>query len=119
MASRRKRKRERCQAAIGQDQRGDRNESQPSPPIFAEIATGVGGHHARGDLRLIAHAIREDWPMNDAKRAALMRYIMREMRDRASVRVVFAVAKCVIEADRADLRYLRRVLAGEVPPPQP
>jgi hypothetical protein len=77
MGSRRARKRERYRAAIGQDERDDRQKMQPKPPVFKEITGGIGGRHARGDLVLIHRAICQDWPLTDEKRVAVTRHIRR------------------------------------------
>jgi hypothetical protein len=91
-------------ATNGQDKRGDRQDSQPKPPIFKEITGGFGGRHARGDLALVRHAIREDWPLEEEKRVALMRFCLRVIRAKISHRVAISVAHCVLEADKANLR---------------
>jgi hypothetical protein len=122
MASRRARKRERYLAAHSQEKRGDRQEMPTNPQVFKEIARGFRGRHARGDLRLIRHAIRKDWPLDDAKRAALMKHVSQLIRTPnitapSNVRIFFAAAYCFIEADRANLRNALAALKHPRTPP--
>jgi hypothetical protein len=61
------------------------------------------------DLRLIAHAINDDWDMPGDKKAALMRLLGSVLRKDQRDRVVLSVARCISAAYQANERAAFRL----------
>jgi hypothetical protein len=74
-----------------------------SQPLFRGVLGGGASRPGRANLRLIRRAIREDWPIPDEKRQALVEHleaVVGHENERSSI----AAAWGILEADRANLR---------------
>jgi hypothetical protein len=77
------------------------------------IDGGLGGissaQTSLADLRLIRHAINDDWDMPSDKKAALMRLLGSVLRKDRRGRVALSVARCLIAAYQANERAAFRL----------
>ena len=97
-ASRRKRKRYRRQALKG-PLRGDRPKS---PVTGSGGVSGLWADATRGELRLLRHAIREDWPVPDERRPTIIDEVSQILQS-GDIRRALAVVWVFLEADRQNL----------------
>ncbi len=115
MPSRRKRKRGRRLAAgesqLPAGQPGDREATRQGG---RGDTAGIWENASRGDLVLLRHAIREDWPVPKERRRPILDEVFQLLHSK-NPRVAIGVARVFLEADRANLRAemeLRRTTQG-------
>lgn len=105
MPSRRKRqterKRERAGADVGPGSRGDRTPIPAPDPLQDSGIIGRGVRDpGRGNLRLIAQAIRQDWPVPDHLRPAIVQHLVGVLRHCRDERCLLSAARALLAADQ-------------------
>lgn len=78
-------------------------EAAHAPPIFLGVLGGGCARPGKANLRLIRRAIREGWDIPEAKRRALIEHLAGVVSS-GHTRNSLAAVRCLIEADRANLR---------------
>ena len=78
-------------------------------PLFRGVLGGGCAHPGRANLRLIRRAIREGWNIPEAKRRALVEHLV-GVCHAGNARNTIAAVRCLIEADRANVRAEARQL---------
>jgi hypothetical protein len=73
-------------------------------------------HHGRGTMAMVRRAIREEWPISPATKAAVVEQMDRIVRRTRNNRDKIAAAKVLVAADGVNVRREAVAVAGEAGP---
>ncbi len=89
-------------------------EAAPAPPHFRGVLGGGCAHPRKANLRLIRRAINEGWDIPEAKRLALIEHLCGVV-TAGHTRNMFAAVRCLLAAERVNLRERKRRGASNFP----